>query len=478
VIKKIIYCVFLVLFLTDTGYSFLQHLSQPLDGDMAWTIVPANEAKPVFNSPLGMDILLKHQYYPDPNRFFSQWIFKEYFNTVPLILQKFAEPIDSVYLSCAIAKTIIQVVIIFLLAMIITGSTYIGKMDFIVAVVLITPLFQTNGYRNYMGIIDSSITYTFYYALPLGLLLIYFSPFILQFYHQKKLTSQLMIKILWVPLALVICLSGSINAGVVPVFSILVFLHCFINNYYLSNHKKFIKRVINALKMIPGSYWFYLLPINALALYSLYIGSFNISNINVSLYHIYSRLPEGIFYQFTTKLGFPVLFSILALNTIIIKIKYKSIEGKKILTLFKWIGIFAVLYILLLPFGGYRLYRLNVLRYDTIMPITLSLMFIFGLSTLFLFKNMTNWQRIWYIPIIMGVLFIYAYSDEPQFDKNKFEKIALTEISKSNESVVQLPNDYIVLSWGKILKPEDSELNAQLLLNWRITKEKRLYYNK
>jgi hypothetical protein len=41
-----------------------------------------------------------------------------------------------------------------------------------------------------------------------------------------------------------------------------------------------------------------------------------------------------------------------------------------------------------------------------------------------------------------------------------------------------LQHDCSVVAWGKILKPEDSELNAQLLNIWGITNEKRLYYNK
>jgi len=35
-----------------------------------------------------------------------------------------------------------------------------------------------------------------------------------------------------------------------------------------------------------------------------------------------------------------------------------------------------------------------------------------------------------------------------------------------------------VLSWTRIVKPEDSELNAELLQLMKITDEKRLYYNK
>ena len=193
---------------------------------------------------------------------------------------------------------------------------------------------------------------------------------------------------------------------------------------------------------------------------------------------MYSRLPNGIYHQFMRKLGFPVLFTVIALNIIIIRINYNTIEGKKILGIFKWIGIFSLLYILLLPLGGYRAYRANILRYDTIIPITLSLMFIFGISTLFLFKTLPTKHRFWYIPIIVGVLYIFINDNDARFDKNKCERTSLKEIAESKDKIVQLPNDCTVLSWGKIIKPMDSQLNSRLLTIWRVTKNDRLYYNK
>jgi hypothetical protein len=193
---------------------------------------------------------------------------------------------------------------------------------------------------------------------------------------------------------------------------------------------------------------------------------------------MYLKIPEGIYYQFTQKLGFPVLFIILAINTVIINIKFKDSDGKKILKIFKWIGIFSLCYILLLPLGGYRYYRPYILRYDTIMPITLSLIFIFGISTLFLINKMSKKYKMWYLPIIIGVIFIFTYSDEPKFDHNICERSALEEIGNTQETIVALKEDCSVVAWEKFNTPEESELNAQLLNIWGITKEKKLYFNR
>ena len=410
--KRIIYFLLCLLLLADLSYSFVQHLNQPLDGDMAWNIVPSNEVKPIFDNPLGTDVIVKNLRYPNPNRFFCHWSMKEYFLNVPLFLQKFAEPIDSIYLSCAIAKIIIQIILIFFLTVAITGTLNLFKMDFLIVAVLITPLFQTNGFRDYMGIIDQSPSYTFFYALPCAFLLIYFSPFILQYYHNKKLSAQILINIFWIPFALIISLSGPLNPGIVLIFALFVFFKKIKNSFFQFNQLGFFKKIGNSILSIPKGYWFYLLPISLFSLYSLYIGHFNSYNVIIPLSKLYSRLPEGVYYQFTQKLGFPILLGSLLFNAIIIFKNLNTIEGEKILKTFKWVGIFAFLYIVLLPFGGYRIYRPNVLRYDTIMPITLSLIFIFGISTFFILKTTSNKQKTWYVPIVAVILVIFTVTNQ------------------------------------------------------------------
>ena len=318
-IKKILYCVLILFLFADIGYSFLQHLCQPLDGDMASIIVPADDVKPVLDSPFGLGVILKNQSYPNPNRFFSHWAMKEYFISAPLILQNFVKPIDSIYLSSAIFKTLLQIVIILLLALAISGTKNILKLDFIVAAAIVTPLFQTNGFQNYMGIIDPAPTYTFFYALPSALLLLYISPFILQYYHDKRPTNNTIIKIISIPLAIVICLSGPTNTGVVLIFSLIVFTGNLQFNYIHSNQDGILRRVVKAIHNIPKGYWFYLLPISIFSIYSLYIGTYNSSNVNIPVIELYSRIPKGIYFQFLQKLGFPVLFIIITLNIVLLK---------------------------------------------------------------------------------------------------------------------------------------------------------------
>lgn len=422
IVKNKIILLLLVLLLADIGYSFLQHYNTPFDGDMAGGIVPAEDVKPILDSPLGFNIFKEHTTYPNPNRFFSHWSFYKYFNSAPILLQKFTNPINSAYLSCALAKTFIQVVIIFMLALGVSGNTKF-KLEFLLSAVLITPFFQTNGYRSYMGIIDPSTTYTFFYALPTAILLLYFAPFFLKKYYGIEMKGFKYLKILWIPLALISSLSGPLNPGIALVISLLIVFQFFYRNFKSSQNLNFFSKFKNGFLEMPKDYYFFLLPICIFSIYSLFLGRYNSIDLShkISLATLYSRLPEGIYYSVSQKIGFPILLIILFVNSLIIHKKFHTEEGRKIIKTLKWIGWFSFIYILLLPLGGYREYRPYVLRYDTIIPITLCLIFIFSKTTLFLIKSLSKKDKIWYLPAVILVLFIFTNADKPNFDKNDCE---------------------------------------------------------
>ncbi|MGE0088550.1 MAG: hypothetical protein AB7S50_03640 [Bacteroidales bacterium] len=476
--KRALILLLALLVILDIGYSFLQHYSMPFDGDMAGGIVPANDVKTVLENPLGLKVFSDHVSYPNPNRFFCHWSFYEYFNRAPHLFQIFTDPINSAYLSCALAKTLIQATILFLLAFFISGSVF--NLEFWLAAVIITPLFQTNGYCRYMGIIDPATTYTFFYALPIILVLVYFLPLINNYFYHERLKRFRYLRYFWIPLALITSLSGPLNPGIALVVGLLLLWNAFWPNLKRVTATNPFARLWYAAVKVPKYYYFYLLPIGIFSMYSLLLGRFNSIDLDnqMPLLKLYARLPEGIFYTFFQKLGFPILLVVLAINTIIINKKASNDDGKKIVNAFKWIGIFSLVYILLLPLGGYRPYRLNVLRYDTIIPITLCLVFIFGKTTLFLIKNLSKKQLAWYVPLIAVVLFIFANADTAKFGKNEAERKAIQEISQSSESVVPINSSCTVLSWILIADPQESKLNSELLKRWGIVKDDKLYYQK
>lgn len=479
-IRNIFYYSLLLFILSDISYSFIQDMQMPLEGDMAEAILPANGYEKIFKDPFGITVITENSIHPNPNRFFVQWIYAKYFQHLPFILQNIVSPIESIYYCCAIAKIFIQTGILILMGFYITGKRTVLSLDFLISIVLIVPLFQTNGYRGYMGIIDPSITYSFSYALPCALLMLFYLPFFNVTYHGKEIVKNKLTLTLLFLFTIVLSFNGPLLPGVILVISLLYFLYQIkLNNSKTSSIPLFTK-TLNSLKKIPKFHFYYFSFISILCLYSLYIGGNNSQFINekITILERYKRLPEGIYYTLTQKAGYPLLLIMIGINTYLIHKNCKNETGNKILKLLEWIGLFSLLYILLLPLGGYRSYRPYIIRYDSIMPITLALFFIYSLSSVFLLQHLKNKGSKLYIVILVAISMIFMIADEPEFNKNQCEKTALKELAESKENIVLLENDCTVLAWKKISDPNKSALNAQLLYYWNITKEKKLYYQK
>lgn len=475
---RILYLFLLALVIADLSYSFAQHLSMPLDGDMAGGIVPAKDLLHVLEDPFGISVIKENAVYNNPNRFFAHWTFYNYFKYVPVFLQNFVKPIDSVYLACALAKTSMQILLIALFAFFITGWRKILSKDFILATLLIVPLFQINGYRSYMGIIDPSVTYSFFYALPCALLLLFYLPFFRTSFYKKEFPKNIFVLFLLLVLSLFITLNGPLIPGIVLTTSLVYIIKCWIDTYSICKSTSLFQRAIITLKLIPKSHLVFFLLISMFSIYSLYIGKNNsiFLNENVPVLERYSKIPMGLLTILTQKIGFPILLLFIGINLFIIFRALKNTEGEKLIALFKWIGIFSLLYILLLPLGGYKSYRPNIIRYDTFMPITLGLMLMYGMSAFFIIRNLQGKLKKWYLVLIAVFVLIFTFADKPEFDKNDCEKAELERIAQSSDSVVVIGSDCNVLSWEKITDPKLSEPNAQLIKDWKITNDKKLYY--
>ncbi len=464
----------------DFAYSFYQHHHMPLGGDFAQIVIPTPEEGyyQVLKDPLGFKVLLKDEIYANPNRFFAHWSASAYFRTMPFMLQEFVEPVESVYLACALAKTLMQLLIVYLLAVFISGTGNLRKLDFLIAAALIIPLFQTSGYNRYMGIIDQSVIYAFFYALPVGLLLLFFLPFYRRYFLHQKTGFGVPGKILLVILMLVLSLNGPLIPGVVLIVCPMVLLRLWIRNYRKGDKAPVLQRIIHSLKQIPVNLLVYFTGISLLCLYSLYIGQNNSLSISGSIPLIdrYARLPMGIYYVFTSKLGFPVLFLMIIINITVMRKHYQSAEAGNMLEMAKWIGIFSLLYILLLPLGGYRMYRENIIRYDTMIPVTLGIMYVFGTTTLYLIRNIAARRRILYSAGVIALLLMFVNSDRPDTKGYECERDALETIAGSGDSIVFLESDCFVMEFRKIDDYRDSDLNGELLMYWNITGEKKLYY--
>jgi len=211
----------------------------------------------------------------------------------------------------------------------------------------------------------------------------------------------------------------------------------------------------------------------------MYLGTFNGENSSTPLGLLarYKKLPLGVFHIITKKLGLPLLLVIIIGNLIYISRK-KLTSGKYIITLSKWTAVFSSIYLILLPLGGYRAYRENIIRYDTFMPVTICIIFLFALSTFHLIKTLNFKEKKIYIPVIAAVLLIFTVVDTPSFQHHYCEKENLITIQKSPHKTVLLPNNCKTLDWQISTDPKRSTLTAKLLVKWNLTSEEKLFYQK
>lgn len=467
--KNNLFLIFIGIFiLSDFTFSFFQYYNTPLQGDLAGHVLPDKLIQPVFDDPFGFQLLKTGEPHSNPNRFFAHWAVAMYFQYFPLWLQNFTSPVNSVYLASAIAKLVIQVLFVYILAFFISGSKNPARKNFLLAAVIIVPLFQAYGYWSRMGIVDKSIVYTFFYALPLVVLLLFFLPVFNRLKNHNKIKT--VHYFYMVPLILVLPLSGPLIPAVILLVSFLIFLNFFIHTQN--------RNMMAFLKPVPNSFYILLIPINLWSLYSLFLGFYNTnySGEMISLAERFSRLPEGIFSQLFHSLGFPLMLLFIGMNTWFIK-KMNNHEGNKLIHILIWIGIFALLYILLLPFGGYRPYRSRIIRYDTFMPVTVALIWYFGASTYFLINHFTGIKKQKYAAAILPCLLVFTFADLKGIDRNRCERQAFEKMARAEEKIISIPKDCIVLDWHIENDYIHSVRKAELIYYWNITDKVVLFYN-
>ena len=476
--KKILYILLFAFLLFDTALSFIQHYNYRVDGDLSYNVLPDISFKKAMGDPFGFNVLLRKERYNGTNRAFAHLSMSGYFKQVPLALQLIFSPVNSIYISTALAKTLIQVLLIYLMAVYVTGSFYLFSKEFLLAAAIITPFYQATGYSQLIGIIDPSITYTFFYALSLGLVLVFFLPVFLKLFHKRNVKFNLLTGFLMIVLILVLSFFGPLNSGVVLVVILLIILHQLINTFKNNPELGIKDKLAKTATSFPGFITFCLMLVTIFCLYSFYIGTYNLQNtaIQIPLSDRFMKIPNGLKIIWTTKPGPPLFLLMLVINTVLLKIQEKNPEQQKILKIFRWIGLFILIYLLLLPFGGYREYRPNLIRRDTLIPVMLSLMFYFTISSIYLIKSSKLWPRRVFITLLTAFLMLFTLADRKIKRESACEREMINVLVLSDEKIVQLDNHCTLMGWDLITDYEKSRNNTALLQYWRVLDEEKYYF--
>lgn len=459
-VRRLVWIVAFVLLVADMVLSYDQFYRTPMDGDLPGGVVPAEDVIPVLNSPFGLKALVSGEHYPNPNKYFSHQLCYLWFNSVPFLLQRWVTPIESAYLSCAIAKLLMYIALIVLMAVIVSGKFAFWRTGWIVPAVLMCPMIQSYGYRHEMCIIDSATTYSFFYALPAILLIIYLLPLLMEWLHGWVWRRWLVwLWLIWLPF---IVLSGPLNPGIALVV-------CLVAAIMLLWHKQRPSATMLIL----------LVPLAVGSLYSLFLGTYNSLNEepSLSLWARYAVMPEGFWKIFSGKIAWPVLILVLTFNSFMLR-RLSPSEVSLLRQRWSAVGWFTLFYLLLLPFGGYRDYRPYIVRYDTIIPITIGLLYMYVWTTSRLLAAVVRQKRHWwYVVVPVLVLVIFGNADMTHFEDNSCERQSIAIIAASDKSVVKLEDDCCVVEWSPKHEPGDSHLAVQMLSRWNIMSADKRYYH-
>ncbi|MCL1969355.1 MAG: hypothetical protein FWF65_07365 [Bacteroidetes bacterium] len=484
-IQILLYGALLIFILLALSKSFKQYSVAPLDGDIAESVLPYPDIQKTFDDPTGVKTIIHNDKHLGVNRFFSHYFLHKTFREIPLLFQKFCIPINSVYYTSAIARLIMQILILCLLAMIISGKINLFSFKFIVTTAILIPFFQTNGkyLAHEIGIMDKDISYCFFYALPLIFLLLYYIPIIFELLHHKRIKMNILLIILWSLFAIISCFSGPLNAPIILITNFILFLFLFHRNWKTNHLKPFFSRIILSIKEIDKRFYFFLFPIAILALYSSFLGTYNnaYSEAQLSLKELYLILPKGILKSFTTT-SYSIFLFLFVANYLFVYYKYRDVaQSKKIFGLYRFLIVFSLIYILLLPFGGYRPYRPFILRYDTILPITVLSIITICYTSIFILTQLQaeKWKyypKTVYVSVFFLILLFFVIRNKT-YVFNECEKSSLYLISQSEEDIIALQSDCCVISWEPLQTPEESKNYGELLYLWKITDKPKLYYN-
>ena len=480
--KRSLKWVFLLFLIADLSYSFYQYLQEPLDGDVAPIVLPSDWYAPVMTDPFGWAVLTRGERYAGTNRYFTHWSISNWFKTAPFFFQRFTDPVKAIYWSCAIFKLMVHLLLLYLLAALISARKNPLHFDFLLTASLLTPLFQANGYAAYIGIISPSIIYTFFYAFPMAVLLWWLSPF-LDALQSKEGWSNLQFSGLQKIMTFALLIFLSFNGPLVqPVVLLLLPTLLLLQGWKKMEREQgrgWLKKVSSVITDYPRLPLICFASFILCALYSFYIGTYNAENAvkgGMPIAERFALLPKGLFYLFTEKLGASLLLLAVLGNSFLLSRMQDNLKAKSLLRVFKWILILSILYVLLLPLGGYREYRPFILRADTFLPVTLALLYCFTASSLLLLKRLEAARAKIYTVSLGLLLLVFMLADDSGSGENDCEQQALYTISAADSDVVELNSDCLVMSWVPVLAPRESELNSRLLYFWQLTDRPKLYF--
>jgi hypothetical protein len=337
-----------------------------IDPDLSRVAGPVQSYAHVLHDPFGFEGLQTGLRYPGAGRAMAHLTTKAWADHVLGWLPLFvSDPVHAVYLGLGGTAVLVHI------GWLVVGCGYLRaykcmSVKSVIFCALGLSLFvQLASQRFYLGIIDSSMSYTFAYAIPLLSLAAFFLPVYQSLLHPSYVPSVRM-TIGLVPLAVYLAFSG-------PLVQPVVALLCL---FLAGAQVTLRKRLLAHRRLIPG-----LGTLAILSAWGMYVSRFNSeSATSVTLATRYKLLRHGLF-QVLIRPSSPWPILLLALVFLYRFVSRSAQPSQHVrLRAHMLVGLgFSVLWLTLLPLGGYRNYRPFILSSVTLLPVTLIAAYLFVL---------------------------------------------------------------------------------------------------
>lgn len=468
----------LVLILGDLLLSWFQYVGRPIDGDLYAIVLPAPWYAKVLSDPFGFQTLANGVEYGGAGRSSAHFFMYYYFNHVPLLFQYVVSPVKSIYYSAAFVQITSHLGVILLLSAYVCGHFKLFRKEFLWTMVAVTPFLQFYGLGTRFGLVDKSITYTCFYILPVLLFLSLLYP-LYQYAIGRRQVDQAFSLGIWsgpwlVTMAILALWSPQLQTLMVLVAG-LAWISLWVSG--LQKHTRLKKIVTYPLRRPYTQLSLLLLGTGLLAIYGYVVGLNNSENVDsLPLTEALIQAAKGIKYHFVEP--WPIWVALFFFIYHLYRLKGSDwSEANRWRRLGVMLAIGVAIYMLLVPFGGYRPYRPFLYRYDLLIPVTLS--WVFGLlltGRLIIQGGLLGSHRQKYLALaaVFGVvLYAHDLSFKPA---NTCEREKLHILESATQDTVVLTDDCPVLGWEIDTETYYTDKKVVLLQRWNILKRPVVYY--
>lgn len=478
--KKFLHIGLILFIILDLGYSYKKYASLNLDGDLVPIILPSEHYTPILSDPFGLKVIQSGVPIAGSNRYFCHKTLQLWFKQVYTVLSPhFQDKIAFLYRMQGFAQIIIHASLLFLLSMYCIGHARFWRFDFVLTSSIIAPFFLFDKLSGVLELVMHSVTYSFFYSWIMVLILLFFLPWYLAAYNAKSSNEYFPwpVKILWIFLAVYLCFSGPLVPAVVVLVIGAIFgykmLGVFKNNQL---KQSLVKKLWYTWTDIDIWQRFMFIFVTFLSIYSTYLGRFNIENGDTKpLREMYMLMAKGVYLQWTDSVTYLLMFLISIVNIFFLRRSQHPLWLQRFWKLSLWIASFCLIYLLLLPFGGYRPYRPNILRFDTLLPInTLWVLFI-GVTSIHLLKSLQKKTLYIFTPILLIILGIFYTNDTWKFDQYYCQNDSFHLFQKAQTDIIYLDPKCPVLDWMPSNWDVAHKNINTMLQYWQITDHEHLY---